>query len=34
MKEMIKKYKSKLKCSVLVKLEGILVGFTMEKSIW
>ena len=34
MKEMIKKYKGTLICSVLVMLAGILVGFTMAQSIW
>ena len=34
MKEMIKKYKGTLICSVLVMLVGILVGFTMAQSIW
>ena len=34
MKEMIKKYKGTLICSVLVMLAGILVGFTMVQSIW
>ena len=32
MKEMIKKYKGTLICSVLVMLAGILVGFTMAQS--
>ena len=31
MKEMIKKYKGTLICSVLVMLAGILVGFTMAQ---
>ena len=34
MKEMIKKYKGTLICSVLVMLAGILVGFTMAQNIW
>ena len=35
MKEMIKKYKGTLICSVLVMLAGILVGFTMAQGdIW
>ena len=34
MKEMIKKYKGTLICSVLVMLAGILGGFTMAQSIW
>ena len=33
MKEMIKKYKGTLICSVLVMLAGILVGFTMAPGI-
>ena len=34
MKEMIKKYKGSLICSVLVMLIGGLVGFTSTQSMW
>ena len=34
MKEMIKKYRGSLICSVLVMLAGVLVGFTCTQSIW
>ena len=34
MKEMIKKYRGALICSVLVMLSGILVGFTCTQSMW
>ena len=34
MKEMIKKYRGSLICSVLVMLIGVLVGFTSTQSMW
>ena len=34
MKEMIKKYRGSLICSVLVMLIGVLVGFTSAQSMW
>ena len=34
MKEMIKKYRGSLICSVLVMLIGVLVGYTSTQSMW